>query len=102
MNYARLCTLQPLQCAQLTSSVVEMDAVFVCHGGVMTRTTALTTAMKRAVRKRVSLLFLAVSFLKKLNITQASNVVMTTAHSTSLLLISFLFSLVVETLAFEP
>lgn len=56
MNYARLCALQPLQCAQPTSSVVETDAAFVCHGGVMARMTALTTAMKRAVRKLVSLL----------------------------------------------
>lgn len=54
INDACLCTLQPLQCAQLTSSVVETDAAFVCRGGVMARTTALTTAMKRAVRKPVS------------------------------------------------
>lgn len=62
----------------------------------MARMTALTTAMKRAVRKLVSLLPFFF-FLKKLNIKQASSVVMTTAPNTSLLLIPLLFSLVVET-----
>lgn len=41
------------QCAQLTNSAVNQDAVSVCPGVVMGKMTALTTAMRRTVRTQV-------------------------------------------------
>lgn len=77
-----LCILQPHPCAQLTSFDVELDAAFVCHGDVMVRMTAPTTVMKKAARRLVRL---AIS-LRKLNLTQALVVVMTTSQNSPLLL----------------
>lgn len=54
-KYMYIFSLQPHQCAQLTSSVVELDVVCGCHGDVMARMTARIGVMKRGVRKLVRL-----------------------------------------------
>lgn len=73
--------LQPRPCAWLTSSAVELAAASVYHGDATVRMTAPTTAMKRAARRLVRLRLSPC--LKKLNITQASIVVMTTAQNST-------------------